>query len=568
MPRPRRKFKENRAYEDLSITQLLKEINLLRETNKRYIQYIRDKVNQLLKVMGTLPLKPEELDDETLLDFDPIGIIAEAFSQILEHMRETNRELAVARDELQAIFNATGVGISIIDTDFRILRCNEKLKALLVDKNISVPEGNYCHKIYCNKDYPGFDCPAIETMATGRTVVKEVGKKDKYFQIVTTPFKDNEGNIVGAIEVLLDITEKKKAEAAEKRQREFYLLEKSKLATIIESLSDGLLVTDQNGSIITFNNAALKITGYNASEIIGLPYHRFFQALSTNFVELETSKSTELNIRTKSGNELTISLNIAPIKNYKGEEIGKVITFRDVTEEKYRQEIYYRTEKLVALGQLSAGVAHELNTPLGNILGYARLLLKSSNLDPRQREWLMIIIDQAKKSGEIIKGLLNFARQSSPSPKNLKEANINLLLKDILGLLHQEIEKNHIRVITEFGDIPNLKIDLRLMEQALINIVINAIQAVKDQRNGQIYIKTYKEGNSVKIVIADNGPGIPEDIKPRIFDPFFTTKPVGEGTGLGLSISSGIISDHGGFIDVESTEGEGATFIITLPITN
>ena len=568
MPRPRRKFKENRAYEDLSITQLLKEINLLRETNKRYIQYIRDKVNQLLKVMGTLPLKPEELDDETLLDFDPIGIIAEAFSQILEHMRETNRELAVARDELQAIFNATGVGISIIDTDFRILRCNEKLKALLVDKNISVPEGNYCHKIYCNKDYPGFDCPAIETMATGRTVVKEVGKKDKYFQIVTTPFKDNEGNIVGAIEVLLDITEKKKAEAAEKRQREFYLLEKSKLATIIESLSDGLLVTDQNGSIITFNNAALKITGYNASEIIGLPYHRFFQALSTNFVELETSKSTELNIRTKSGNELTISLNIAPIKNYKGEEIGKVITFRDVTEEKHRQEIYYRTEKLVALGQLSAGVAHELNTPLGNILGYARLLLKSSNLDPRQREWLMIIIDQAKKSGEIIKGLLNFARQSSPSPKNLKEANINLLLKDILGLLHQEIEKNHIRVITEFGDIPNLKIDLRLMEQALINIVLNAIQAVKDQRNGQIYIKTYKEGNSVKIVIADNGPGIPEDIKPRIFDPFFTTKPVGEGTGLGLSISSGIISDHGGFIDVESTEGEGATFIITLPITN
>lgn len=179
--------------------------------NQKYARYIRDKVNQLLQVMGTFPLKPEELDDETLLDLDPIGIIADSFGQILEHMRETNRELTMARDQLQAIFDATGVGISIIDNDLRIINCNEKQKELLVDKSLGDVRGRHCYEVYCSKESPGLDCPAIDTLATGRSVVvREVEKKGNHFQIVTSPFKDSDGNIVGAIEVLLNINEKKK----------------------------------------------------------------------------------------------------------------------------------------------------------------------------------------------------------------------------------------------------------------------------------------------------------------------------------------------------------------------
>lgn len=558
-------MKQSKTKKTISIVRLQNENLALKEANSRYVRYIREKVNQLLQVMGTLSLKPEELDDNTLLDFDPIGIIANAFDQILEHLRETNRELAIARDELQAIFDATGVGISIIDMDFRILKCNEKQRALLVDKGISDVEGRYCYEVYCNKESPGLDCPAIDTMATGRSVIiREVEKKGKHFQIVTTPFKDSEGNNIGVIEVLLDITEKKRAEDAERMQREFYLAEKSKLATVVESLSDGLFVTNKEDRIISFNNTASRITGYSASEVMGLSYNQFFGMLSENMPLMEINKTLEMNIKTKDDRQLILSITSAIVKNSEGEDIGKVFTFRDITEEKQRLEIYHRTEKLVALGQLAAGIAHELNTPLGSILGYARLILKDKRLDAQQKERLEIIAEQAKRSSAIIKGLLNFARHSNPSLKNIQDADINEILSSNLKLLQAEIEKRQIHVETDFRAIPLVKIDIRQIEQALINIILNAIQAVKE--SGEIGIKTFAENDCIKIKISDNGPGIPEDIKPRIFDPFFTTKPVGEGTGLGLSISAGIISEHGGFIDVESVEGKGTTFIITLPV--
>ena len=116
--------------------------------NRKYIEYIWEKVNQLLQVMGTLPLKPEELDDETLLDLDPLGIIAGSFEQVLAHLKETNRELTITHNQLQAIFDATGVGISIIDREFRILRYNEKQRALLVDDGVGEVTGRYCREVY------------------------------------------------------------------------------------------------------------------------------------------------------------------------------------------------------------------------------------------------------------------------------------------------------------------------------------------------------------------------------------------------------------------------------------
>lgn len=549
---------------------LRKENDELREANRRYVKYIRDKVNELLQVMGTFPLRPEELDDNTLLDLDPVGIIAGSFQQILEHHRETITELRMARDELQAIFDATGVGISIIDGDFKIMRCNEKQRELLVDKELSDIEGRYCYEIYCNKESPGLDCPAVDTLATGRSViVREVEKKGKHFQIVTTPFKDSEGYIIGVIEVLLDITEKKRAEDAEKEQRGFYLTEKSKLATIIQSLSDGLFVIDKEGIIISFNNAAQKITGYLEAEVVGIPYERFLGMLAhgaTGPTQGRDFKNAELTIQTRDKQQLVLSLTSALVKDSEDRAIGKVFTFRDVTEEKQRQEVYHRTEKLVALGQLSAGIAHELNTPLGNILGYARLLMKDKNLSPLQKERLEIVAEQAKKSNAIIKDLLSFARQSNPALRSIRDVDINSIVTDVLRILRTETEKHGISVHADLGSLLTIKADGRQIEQVILNIVLNAIQAIGD--NGEIRVKTACKDGAVIIEIKDNGPGIPDEVKPRIFDPFFTTKPVGKGTGLGLSICAGIVNEHGGSIDVESREGKGTTFTIALPVHN
>jgi len=408
----------------------------LKALNRRYIQYIREKVNQLLEVMGTQPLKPEELDDETLLEFDPIGIVAGAFQQILEHLRQTNRELELARDELQAIFNATGVGISIIDSDFRIIRCNEKQREMLVGSSTADIKGRFCYEVYCYKDSPGLDCPAVETMATGKAVtLREVKKKDKYFLVVTTPLKDHTGMTKGVIEVLLDVTEKKKAE-----------------------------------------------------------------------------------------------------------------------------ELMLRTEKMVSMGQMSAGIAHELNTPLGNILGYSRLLLKDKNLTEKQTEWLGIIAEQTKRCNRIIKGLLDFARLPEEIPKD--RCDVNRAINSSIELLNKEALKRKIRIETELNDVPIVTGSQREIEQVFINILLNALQAIG--KEGRVCIRTYGEDQMVVAEFKDTGPGISEDIRHRIFDPFFTTKPVGEGTGLGLSISSGIVNRIGGTIELENAPEGGSIFRVRL----
>jgi PAS domain S-box-containing protein len=533
--------------------------------DRKYIEYIRDKVNQLLLVMGTSPLEPEELDDETLLDLDPLGIITDSFGQVLEHLKETNQELTITHDQLQAIFDATGVGISIIDREFRILKYNEKQRALLVDDGVGEVTGRYCHEVYCNKSSPALDCPALDTMETGKPViVREVLKKGKHFQIVTTPLKDGEGSIIGAIEVLLDISDTKRAQDAAREQRGFYLTEKSKLAAILQSLSEGLLVTDKQGTIVSFNNAAARITGYPERNVLGLNYKYFFTMLHADPVLFTLQKDpvdAELPVVAAGNRNRILSLSSVSLKDGSGNDGGTVYSFRDITEEKRRQENHYRTEKLAALGQLSAGIAHELNTPLGSILGYARLLLKEEGLSPQEQERLEIIAEQAKRGSSIIKGLLNFTRQSRLESV---DADINAVVTDCVRILGGEIDKREIAVQMELGEIPVLKADKRQLEQVIINILLNAMQAITGP--GEIRIRTRLCDQTVSIEIGDNGSGMSKDVRTKIFDPFFTTKAIGEGTGLGLSICAGIVSAHGGSIQVESEEGKGSDFIICLPV--
>lgn len=543
---------------------VLEEIRDVRKANKRYIRYIRSKTNQLLKVMGTKPLNPEELDDNTLIDLDPIGIVAQSFGQVLNHLKETNEDLTIARDEMQAIFDATGVGISIIDTDFKIIKCNEKQRGFLMDGKTGEVTGMYCHEVCCKLESPRLGCPAIDTFASGRPVVQmDVKKKDKHFQVITTPLKDSNGSITGVIEVLLDISEKKRTESAEKEQRGFYIAEKRKLATIIRSLSDGLFVTGSDGAIISFNDATHKITGLREEDVLGMHWQSFFRLLSPRQLKEDFGR-TELNALTPDKRQLILHVTSAVVKDGDDKETGKVFTLRDVTEEIKRQEIFHRTEKLVALGQISAGVAHELNTPLGSILGYARLLLREENLDPHSRERIEIIAEQAKRGSSIIDGLLNFSRHSNPLLMNLQLTDMNDLISRVLKIMRAETEKRGITVSLELGPLPLIKADKRQMEQVIFNIVINSIQALR-KKNGHIRVKTSDAGNHLKVEISDNGPGIPENIRSKIFDPFFTTKPVGKGTGLGLSICSGIVNEHGGSISVDGAEGTGAVFVISLP---
>lgn len=541
----------------------------LETVNRRYISYIREKTDQLLTVMGTESLRQEELDDQALLEFDPIGIMIDSFAQVLEYHQENINHLQQARDELQAIFDATGVGISIIDRDFIVQRCNERQRQLLVDPGLVGVPGHPCYEIYCSRQDPGLDCPAIDTFATGRAVqVRGVKKKNKYFQVVTTPFeRDENGEVTKVIEVSLDITEKKKAEDAEKEQREQYLTEKSKLATVIESLTEGLLVLDPQDVVTAFNRAAGEITNRAGHEILGQPLRSIFPGAGPLLQDEEGDRQgVEIScpaVSERGGDESIFSVNLGRLYDSEGRRIGRVVTFRDITEGKKRQELFYRTEKLAAVGQLSAGVAHELNTPLCGILGYARLLLKEKGLSGTQRERLEIIVEQAQKSSAIINGLLSFAQHSKNAPNTRIECDLNTIIDRALPVLATELDKRAIEIKVDLRPLPAVVAEPGELEQVVLNLVLNAMQAIR--RAGRIDIRTRQQGTRVIMELADTGPGVPEEIRSRIFDPFYTTKPIGEGTGLGLSICSGIISELGGAIEVAGNQKGGATFTVILP---
>jgi|GEM_PF-2191708 len=224
----------------------------------------------------------------------------------------------------------------------------------------------------------------------------------------------------------------------------------------------------------------------------------------------------------------------------------------------------HQNEKLSALGQLIAGVAHELNNPLAIIMGNSQLLL-ALNPDDELNRRINIIYQSAERSQKIVQNLLSFARQT-PSKKSY--VGINGLISDCLELKSYDYKTYKIETVMDFEkDLPKTMADFNQMQQVCIIILENAQHALMSNQNSKMMrVKTEHKNNTIIIRFSDNGPGIPKDIQNRIFEPFFTTKELGKGTGLGLSIAYGIINKHNGTLYVDSDRGKGATFVIELPI--
>ncbi|MDY6969116.1 MAG: cache domain-containing protein [Spirochaetota bacterium] len=228
------------------------------------------------------------------------------------------------------------------------------------------------------------------------------------------------------------------------------------------------------------------------------------------------------------------------------------------------QKQLMRSEKLAALGRMAAGVAHEINNPLTGVLMYGHILLK--NLPEKSRDWndVEIIVKETTRCREIIKNLLNFSRESTP---HKEPANINTVIEDTIAIIEHQVYFENVNIIKELSEnIPEIEIDINQIEQVLVNLALNAAEAMTD--GGNLTIQTKLSGNNKNIIvkITDEGNGIPKNNIDMIFDPFFTTKEIGKGTGLGLAVSYGIIKRHNGQIIVDSELNVGTTFTIILPI--
>jgi|GEM_PF-218861 len=244
-------------------------------------------------------------------------------------------------------------------------------------------------------------------------------------------------------------------------------------------------------------------------------------------------------------------------------QVGLIIESREAEEEKIRlQEQLRHADRLATIGQLSAGAAHELNEPLGSILGFAQLAKDCPGLPKQAEQDMDRIVNAALHAREVIKKLMLFARQV---PTRKSPVSLNKLVRDGLYFIESRCAKESIRIVKNLDDnLPEITADPSQMHQVLVNLVVNAVQAMPG--GGTLTIGTRAAGPTVSLTVEDTGTGMSEEILKQLFLPFFTTKEVGQGTGLGLSVVHGIVTSHGGKISVESRVGTGSRFTVSLPV--
>jgi len=353
------------------------------------------------------------------------------------------------------------------------------------------------------------------------------------------------------------------------------------LKNLILSSVDGVIAADKSGKILIFNQAAEEISGYSADEALTRlnirdvypadGAHEVMRKLrSEEYGEKGKLKSYQVDVLRKDGEIIPISLNAAIVYE-DDKEIATIGFFHDLRESlRIKRELektqiqLLQAEKMTSLGKLAAGVAHQLNNPLGGIILYAQLVLEEYQLDEKVRDDLKRILKDAKRCQDTVKELLEFTRQTRHL---MQPHDINQSISRTLFLLENHTMFQNIEIIKDFTpSLPLLSVDIQQLNHMFMNIFFNAAQAMDGR--GKLIIRTYllPSHNRIGIDITDTGPGVSEKNLPHIFEPFFTTKEEGEGTGLGLSLVYGIVQNHGGTIRATSKINNGATFIIELPI--
>ncbi len=333
---------------------------------------------------------------------------------------------------------------------------------------------------------------------------------------------------------------------------------------IIENISLGIVVLSGLNIIKTWNSVMeekFKIPAEKAINSKG--YSIFGGDLWKKVFGPRKGISTLDNVAVDiDGEELVFDIFISPLKDNSGRQMGTIMVFEDVTEKVMIQNQLLTSEKMASLGLLSAGVAHEVNTPLTGISSYCQLILDNPE-DPENIEMISRIQEQVQRANKIIRSLLDFSRQKGEQPMEL---DINKIINESIALVEHKLKKKNIQLELEYDFQHKVHGFSTRLQQLFINLLINAADAISNVEDGRISISGFETENQLFIRLKDNGQGMDLQLQDKIFDPFFTTKAEGKGTGLGLSIAYTIVEEHYGEIKVNSKVNKGTTFTITLPV--
>ena len=465
--------------------------------------------------------------------------------------------------------------IAVISPQFKILatmgyRDGRSAKQLL---------GSQCFQAFFGRTQACENCPAVTVQNTHQPAMchNHLGAMDPQSVNCIYSYPILDGDTVEAMVMVdFDITNLQIIEEDLRRSNAF-------LRNLLFSAMDCVIATDltvEKGKIRIFNEAASRLFGYSIDEAIK----------SLNIIDMYTDdgarqvmrklrseryggkgrlQSQQVSLISKSGEIIPVNLRATIIYD-DGREIATIGFFHDLRESiRMKKELektqlqLMQAEKMASLGKLAAGVAHQLNNPLGGITLFTRLMLEEYDLPAAATQDLGRILKDAQRCRDTVKELLEFARQTR---HEMRPNDINATIERTLFLLENQTLFHNIDIVKRLGPaIPPVPSDSQQLNHLLMNIILNAAQAMDGK--GRLSVKTFLQAEMVCIEISDSGPGISADILPHIFEPFFTTKEEGQGTGLGLSMVYGIVENHGGKISARSTPDEGTCFMIELPVT-
>ena len=516
------------------------------------------------------------------------GMVLTGIVRDITERQQAEKEIREARNFLENIFKTVTDGILVTDNTGVISVVNEATASMLAypqeeilgkGAHIFKPDGeeyelaanNYMEKLFEEETVSGFEF--VWSKKDGSLIDVEIN---------AALLKDSDGNVTGSVSTIRDITERKEYEDRLKKSEEKY-------RGLIKNANDAIIAVNREGIIIDYNEMAEKIFGYASDEIVGKPglllipvaerekWQKSIKQFKDNPALSLPSKISEKKGLRKNGEEIFLESSTFVLKT-SGEFIFTSIV-RDITERKEMENKLLQSEKLKSLGELAGGVAHDFNNVLAAILGRAQLLKLNLNAPTGKQEkrksvyeiknGLEIIEKAAMDGAETVRRIQEFARKRTDD-KDFVQVNINELLEHALEFTRvkwkDETESKgiDIHIQKEFSLLPPTSGSASELREVFTNIINNAVDAMPE--GGDLTIRTVHDNQQAMIIINDTGIGIPKSTQDRIFDPFYTTKGV-QSTGLGMSVSYGIINRHRGTIKVDSIEGAGTTFTITLPLS-
>lgn len=536
------------------------------------IFFVNRPLSALAKAASTIASGDYDLPVEVERD-DEIGSLAKAFDSMRAGIKERTEALDASRREFKVLFEQVPCYVSVQDSRFKLVAFN-----MMFERDFHGPVGEFCYRAYKGRDSQCPNCAVARCFADGQvhSAEEEVISKDgtlRYFLNLATPIVDKEGNITSVMEMATDVTALRTLEKELRLSEEKYRL-------FFDHGPNPMLVLDQTTlEILNANQRAAAEYLYTVDQMTGRSFedlvdpadrakvHGFIKAAEPLLprVQLNRADSTRVYVN---------------IRASYGRHLGRpsvIVTTADITETMKAEQNLVQAAKMATLGEMSAGVAHELNQPLSVIATGSNVLRKQIERhrypDPKiLAELARELSEQVQRATLIINHLREFGRKAEVIRSAV---SINEPIQGVFMLLGQQLKVHNIEINLDLApNLPRIWGDHNRLEQVFINLVLNARDALEEQREHNdraqsdcISVRSYFDPVAKKVTaeVSDNGPGINPEVESRIFEPFFTTKMMGKGTGLGLSISYGIIRDYDGEIEVHGTDGGGATFRISFP---